>query len=617
MLRTFRSRFLLACLLTFAAMLALLQWSAQKRLTAALEQSLQLQGDLARPLLASAVAPLLAARDYASLEELVRLAVGPHGLAALEVLDARGERLAAAEAAAGDAGPEWTVPVVLEGQTYGSLRMRLDTRLVAESQQRLARDALAIGVIVLLAGIGLIALALGVLGQGAARLLNASRRIADGDLSVELPLTGAAEVRELSDAFNRMSQALQAQMQALRDGEQRLRSVVAALSEGLLVQDRTSRVVECNEAAARLIGASRAELLQSDSRHPIGVLRRPDGYVLAGNERPFWHAMRSGRAQRHPLLQLERRDGTVAWIQINSEPILSAPGEAPTAVVSTLTDLTRHVQAEEALRQANQGLEQRVAERTAELRLAKEAAEQASQAKSQFLSRMSHELRTPLNAILGFTQLIAMRSEGLEPAQREQLRQVEAAGWHLLALIDEVLDLARVEAGATVVTLQPVVLADVAAQALQMAAPLATRHGVTIDAAPLDAALRVRADPKRLLQVLNNLLSNAIKYNRPQGRVELAVRQEAGQVEIAVVDTGQGLTAAQRAQLFQPFARLGAEDGAVEGTGIGLVITHRLVELMGGSIAVASEPGTGSRFTVTLPVDRAAMAAAAADVAST
>jgi PAS domain S-box-containing protein len=643
MLRSFRARLLLCCFATFAAMLALLQWSAQRQLAQALEQSLRDQAALAQPLLTAAIAPLLAARDYATLQELVEQAVGPGGLAAMRVLDTGGQRVAdagALDSAANDGSDlTLTLPLALAGQTYGSVQLRMHTELLASTRQRVAGEGLAIGVAVLVVGLALLALALAVLGQGSARLLAASRRIAAGDLAVRLPARGTTEVRELSDAFNRMSQALQSQVQALRDSEARLRTVVAVLSEGLIVQDRDGRVVDCNEAAARSVGLPRDVLLAGSTGVPRDQLLRPDGRALARDERPAWRALATGEPQHEPLLQIRRADGTRGWLQIRSEPV-PGPDGRPAFVVSTLTDLTRHVEAEEALRLANQSLEQRVAERTAELRLAKEAAEQASQAKSEFLSRMSHELRTPLNAILGFAQLLALSESALSAPQRAQLQQIQTAGWHLLALIDEVLDLSRIEAGAMAVQIEPVDLADVVAQAVSMAEPLARERGVAIHTADGVAGLAVRADRRRLLQVLGNLLSNAVKYNRPRGEVRIEAVVEAaveaaaevashaaagaaaggpdeaamqspaaaadgqgggGWIALRVGDTGRGMTAEQLARLFDPFTRFESGAEFVPGTGIGMTITRRLVEGMGGRIVVESEPGVGSRFTVTLP----------------
>jgi len=241
--------------------------------------------------------------------------------------------------------------------------------------------------------------------------------------------------------------------------------------------------------------------------------------------------------------------------------------------------------------------------------VAARAAERANLAKTEFLSRMSHELRTPLNAVLGFAQLMRLDAGApLPEAQRARVQHIERAGAHLLAMINDVLDLSRIEAGEMALSIEPLRVETVAADALALVAGAATDAGVQLAPVRAGPALFVLGDRVRLRQVLVNLLSNAVKYNRRGGRVELRARPDGELVEIAVEDSGRGLTREQLGQLFQLFNRLGAERTGIEGTGIGLVITHRLVHLMGGTIDASSEPGRGSVFRVRLPVARAAFA---------
>jgi len=245
---------------------------------------------------------------------------------------------------------------------------------------------------------------------------------------------------------------------------------------------------------------------------------------------------------------------------------------------------------------------------------ARDEAERANRAKSEFLSRMSHELRTPLNAILGFGQLL--ERDAAHPLTRMQLENVGEilhGGRHLLNMINEVLDLARVESGKLSVSMEPVSIAPILRECLSLAGPLAEARGIRlVEQLSPDCGVTVLADRTRLKQVLLNLLSNAVKYNRAGGSVSIACIREGDAVRLGVSDTGPGLTPEQRAVLFMPFERLGADKGSIEGTGIGLALSKRLTELMQGEIGVESEPGRGSTFWVKLSVAAAESSASGA-----
>jgi CheY-like chemotaxis protein/nitrogen-specific signal transduction histidine kinase len=228
-----------------------------------------------------------------------------------------------------------------------------------------------------------------------------------------------------------------------------------------------------------------------------------------------------------------------------------------------------------------------------------EQAESATQAKNEFLSRMSHELRTPLNSVLGFGQLLQLDPK-LDENEREHVNHIVRGGQHLLELINEVLDISRIESGTLSISPESVGVRDAVEEAVALVHPLAREREIALIVEPT-AVGYVLADHQRLTQVLLNLLSNAIKYNRHAGRVTIGCRRATHGVALAVEDTGPGIPADRLERLFEPFDRLGAEHRGIEGTGLGLALSRSLVEVMGGTLTVNSPPGDGATFTITLP----------------
>jgi PAS domain S-box-containing protein len=293
------------------------------------------------------------------------------------------------------------------------------------------------------------------------------------------------------------------------------------------------------------------------------------------------------------------RDGRLVILEVSAQTICR--DGRPFEILGIARDVTDRHKAEAEVRRLNAELEQRVTERTEQLAVAKREADRANLAKSEFLSRMSHELRTPLNSILGFAQL--MELDPLNPEQRESVGLILAAGRHLLELINEVLDITRIEAGQLQLAPESVAVEAAVAEALDMIRPIADGRRVHLHVRPPGTACHAVADPQRLKQVLLNLLANAVKYNREGGEVWVAwdISPAAGRrVRIEVRDAGPGIVEADLPRLFQPFNRLRADRTGVEGTGLGLALTKRLVEAMGGSVGVSSREGEGSTFWIEL-----------------
>jgi PAS domain S-box-containing protein len=280
--------------------------------------------------------------------------------------------------------------------------------------------------------------------------------------------------------------------------------------------------------------------------------------------------------------RLRAADGSYRWVLSRGRVVQADAAGLALRMVGTLTDVTDRHEIES-------------------LRLARDRAEAANRAKSEFLSRMSHELRTPLNAVLGFAQLLSMRVDAADADALRYARHIEQAGWHLLAMINDVLDLSRAEAGTLGLQITAVPLAPLWQEVLDMMAPLAAPRRVAMRTGALAPQVAVLADRTRLKQVLTNLCSNAVKYNRDGGSMTLHVSRAGTDWCLSLSDTGIGMSAEQLAHLFEPFNRLGRSDGGVDGVGIGLVLTRWLVVQMGGSIDVRSDDGLGTTVVVTLP----------------
>jgi PAS domain S-box-containing protein len=379
-----------------------------------------------------------------------------------------------------------------------------------------------------------------------------------------LEQTSESLSQEVADRL-RNEEFLARQASTILESETRLRAIFNKAFDGIVTFDAGGFVRDANPAAEQLFGARVEDLRRRKIGDILPDLRPED----AAGSRVCELTGRKTDGSSFPVsLSLERTEG----------------GKDRLFVC-----LVRDNTAEHLSRQA--------------LVEARDAAERANRAKSEFLSNMSHELRTPMNSILGFAQVLQTDPDNpLSDTQKESVDQIARAGWHLLQLINDVLDLAKVEAGKIEAILVDVDLDMVMAECLSLVMPLADKHGIELVDQASGSGLHVRADHTRLKQIVLNLVSNGIKYNRKNGSVAIEAKSVEDWCEIAVVDTGVGLTPEQIHRIFEPFSRVAARRDEIEGTGIGLTITRKLVALMGGAIGVESQPGSGSRFWVRIPL---------------
>ena len=383
---------------------------------------------------------------------------------------------------------------------------------------------------------------------------------------------------------------------ALSDNQFYTRSLIESNIDALVATDPSGLITDVNKQMETLTGIARDEL--------IGTLFK--GYFTDPNRAEDGvKRVVSDKTVTDYELTARAADGKETEVSFNATTFYDRDGQLQ-GVFAAARDVTERKRLDRALLEKN-----------VELENAKSAAEKANLAKSEFLSSMSHELRSPLTAIIGFSQLIESELPPLTVVQKESVDQILKAGWHLLTLIEEVLDLAKVESGHVSLSMEPVSLAEIIGECQGMIDPQAQQRGIKMTFPKFDAPFFVLADRTRVKQVLINLLSNAIKYNTKLGAVDVSCALESpGHVRVSVRDTGTGLSPEQLSQLFQEFNRLGQEAGTEVGTGIGLVMARRLVELMSGAIGVESSVGVGSVFWFDLPPVAEPHLAEAADEAA-
>jgi PAS domain S-box-containing protein len=370
--------------------------------------------------------------------------------------------------------------------------------------------------------------------------------------------------------------------QRLRDQQFYTRSLIESNIDALMTTDPAGVITDVNKQMEALTGCTRDELIGALFKNYFTDPERAEaGIKRVLNENKVTNYELTARA----------RDGKKTDVSYNATTFYDRDRNLQ-GVFAAARDVTERKRLDQILKESH-----------IELENAKSIAEKANLAKSDFLSSMSHELRTPLGAILGFAQLIESGTPPPTATQTRSINQILQAGWYLLELINEILDLALIESGKLSLSLEPVCLPEVMRECEAMIEPQASKRGITLSFPSFEESHFVKADRTRVKQVMINLLSNAIKYNKPNGQVTVTrSTPSANRIRISITDTGEGLSPEKITQLFQPFNRLGQENQEQEGTGIGLVMTKRLIELMGGTIGLESVLGKGSTFWVDMNI---------------
>lgn len=488
--------------------------------------------------------------------------------------------------------------ITLAGSIIGKVTMGFSLEIMNKAiNQSLARNIVVAVIGILLSVIVTIFIGFG-LTRNLKLLTDAAEKISKEDYKVQIAVNSSDEIGTLQQSFNKMLQSISNRKaerdiaeKALRNNELLYRTLIESANAIPWELDlKTWRFTYVGPQAEKIFGYRSEQwyeesfwadhIHEDDREYAVNFCKNES---LLGRDHEFEYRMNTV-------------NGKTLWVA-DSVNVISK-NNTPAKLRGFMFDITERKQNESELQTFHEKLQELVTERTADAEAAKNEAISANKAKSEFLARMSHELRTPLNAVIGFSELLRMQFDK-DKKEHRQADQILTAGKHLLTLIEEVLDLSRIDSGNIHINIEPLDIDPLVRETVDFVQNQSEQRGITIELSDY-TGLMVHADAVRLKEVLLNLLSNAVKYNRENGAIRIFCDTDDETVIVNISDTGPGLTNEQISHLFEPFSRLGAELTEVQGTGIGMTISKQLVELMHGTISVTSVLNEGTTFQVTL-----------------